>query len=277
MASQNTPATEDQIEAREKKILEYEQKEFLAQHLILSSTSPHLSQKILNLTSAKEMWDAVKLDATTKSSLHQVDVLNQFKKMTERCEYLHVTNSSVSDPTYISIIISSMPEMYRPTIQTVETTMKVTGKPIDPSDLIAIFIQEAEHRVIANNQAKIAEAAMVASQATMRTGKKNGKGKNKGKSSVICNNCQKPGHKKDDCFHPGGGKEGQAPSHWNLGKKKKESANIAKAEDEDEIFAFVCTSDFKALATNLKVDTSKTDTIIDSGASRHFCPLKASE
>jgi hypothetical protein len=58
---------------------DYEQKEFLAQHLILSSTPLCLSQKILGLTSAKDMWEAVKLDATTKSSLQQVDILNHLQ------------------------------------------------------------------------------------------------------------------------------------------------------------------------------------------------------
>jgi hypothetical protein len=81
MASKNIPATEDQIEAKEREILDYEQKEFLAQHLILFSTSSHLSRRILSLTSAKDMWDAVKLDATTKSSLHQVNILNQLQIM----------------------------------------------------------------------------------------------------------------------------------------------------------------------------------------------------
>jgi hypothetical protein len=38
------PAIEDQIEARERRIMEYKQKEYLTQHLILSSTSPHLSK-----------------------------------------------------------------------------------------------------------------------------------------------------------------------------------------------------------------------------------------
>jgi hypothetical protein len=38
------------------------------------------------------------------------------------------------------------------------------------------------------------------------------------------------------------------------------------------LFAFSCTSDFNALATELKIDESTHDTILDSGASRHFCP-----
>jgi len=70
MTATNVPATEERIEAKEKKLLEYEQKQYLAQHLILSSTSLCLSQKILNLTTAKQTWDAVKHDATEKSSLH---------------------------------------------------------------------------------------------------------------------------------------------------------------------------------------------------------------
>jgi hypothetical protein len=131
-------------------MLDYKQKEFLAQHLILSSTSPCLSQKILNLTSAKDMWDAVKLDATMKSSLHQVNVLNQlqmmecplstdprthlaevekhFEKMMEHCEYLLVTNSSVVDSTYVSTIISSMPNIYRPTCK--ETSVCFLTSPL---------------------------------------------------------------------------------------------------------------------------------------------------
>jgi len=228
----DVPATEDQIEAREKKITEYEQKEYLAQHLILSSTSPRLSQKVLQMTTAKAMWDAVKLDATAKSSLHQVDILNKlqtmkcpsssdskthlsevkthFEKMTQLREHLRVTNSPISDSTFVSIIISSMPEVYRPTIQTVETTMKVTGSQIPPDDLIAIFLQEAEHRVIETGHSKNAESAMAAASGGKKQSKKKGKGK--GKTNLICDNCHKPGHSKEDCWGPGGDKEGQGPN-----------------------------------------------------------------
>jgi len=34
-----TPATEEQIEARETRIMEYEKREYLAQHILLSTTS----------------------------------------------------------------------------------------------------------------------------------------------------------------------------------------------------------------------------------------------
>jgi hypothetical protein len=292
----NMPATEDQLEAKEKKIQDFKQKEYLAQYFILSSTSPCLSQKLLNLTTAKDMWNAVKHDATTKSSLHQVNILNQlqtmkcpssadpkthlakvkahFERITEHHEFLCVTKAPVTDSTYATIIISSMPNTYRPTIQMVETTMKVTGKNLDLNDLIAIFIEEAEHHVMGEAQAKHAEAAIITSQSG-KIHNKGGEGKQKGKMDVVCENCHKPRHTKENCYHPGGGKEGQAPSHWKLGKKKDESANVAKTDDDKEIFAFTCSSDFQALATTLKASKTRNEAIIDSGTSYHFCPDKS--
>jgi hypothetical protein len=50
-----TPATEEQIEAQEKRIIDYEKREYLAQHIILSTTSTWLGAKIKDLKSAKEM------------------------------------------------------------------------------------------------------------------------------------------------------------------------------------------------------------------------------
>ena len=59
-----TPALEDQIEARETKIVDYDKWEYPAQHVILSTTSTHVGSKI-GLKTSKEMWDMVKADATT--------------------------------------------------------------------------------------------------------------------------------------------------------------------------------------------------------------------
>jgi len=68
-----TPATEEQIESKEMKLVDFEKKEYLAQHIILSTTSVHLGSKIKDLTSAKDMWEVVKADATTKSTLYLLD------------------------------------------------------------------------------------------------------------------------------------------------------------------------------------------------------------
>jgi hypothetical protein len=92
---------------------------------------------------------------------------------------------------------------------------------------------------------------------------------------AVCKNCHKPRHTKGNCYHLGGSKEGQAPSHWKLGRKKDESANRAKTNDNEEIFAFTCSSNFQALASTLKATKTRNEVIIDSGASHHFCPDKS--
>ena len=58
------PAMEEQVEAKETKIMDYDKCEYLAQHIILSTTSTHLGAKIKNLKFMHKMWDAVKADAT---------------------------------------------------------------------------------------------------------------------------------------------------------------------------------------------------------------------
>ena len=80
IADGKTKATEEQIEAKEAKeaeFTEYEKREYLAQHVILSTTSTCLGSKIKDLETAKEMWDAVKNDVTMKSTLYLIDAEDQ--------------------------------------------------------------------------------------------------------------------------------------------------------------------------------------------------------
>ena len=76
-----TQATEDQIEARETKIINYDKREYLTQHVILSTTSTCLSNKIKNLKTSHDMWDAVKADATMKSTLFLLNAEDQLASM----------------------------------------------------------------------------------------------------------------------------------------------------------------------------------------------------
>ena len=76
-----TPAMEEQIEVKETKIVDYDKQEYLAHHVILSTTLSCCSLKIKNLKMAKEMWDMVKADATTKSTLFLLDTEDQLASM----------------------------------------------------------------------------------------------------------------------------------------------------------------------------------------------------
>ena len=129
-----TQATEDQIEARETKIIDYDKREYLAQHVILSTTSTCLGNKIKNLKTSHDKWDAVKADATTKSTLfllnaedqlasmklaenddpkvHLTEVKQHFQLMGQRHDNLLKMGSTISDSRYNTIIMSSLPELY---------------------------------------------------------------------------------------------------------------------------------------------------------------------
>ena len=126
--------------------------EYLAQHVILSTTSTCLSSKIKNLKMPKKMWDMVKADATTKSTLFLLDAEDQltsmkltdnadpkthlselkehFQLMTHRHDNLLKMGSTLSDSRFNTIIMSSLPESYCPSLQTImaaEHTSAVLG------------------------------------------------------------------------------------------------------------------------------------------------------
>ena len=118
---------------------------------------------------------------------------------------------------------------------------------------------------------------------------KNSKSKSSGKEKrhgPKCYNCKRLGHKSIDCYSAGGGKEGQGPKQMNLkhqkGRKHEEvtsSANIASQSEMSNMggtmFAFSATSSFHCVATKLGIPPERCSTILNSGASHHYCPDKS--
>ena len=62
-------AMEDEIKTKECRLDEFDQWEYMAWHVIHTTVSTWLTS-IIKTKTAKEMWDAVKEDATLKSKLH---------------------------------------------------------------------------------------------------------------------------------------------------------------------------------------------------------------
>ena len=165
-----THATEEQIMEREEKIDEYEWKENTAQHIILSTTSIRLGTKIKNLKSAKEMWEGVKKNATTKSTLFLIDAEDElasmkcqeatdakthlaeltahFNLMVQCKENLIEMGSSISDTRFNAMIMASLPVSYRPAKQTISAAERTTKTPMSSTDLIAFFTEEARNRYL---------------------------------------------------------------------------------------------------------------------------------
>ena len=132
LAYGKTMVMEEQIESKE--IIEYEKWEYHTQHIILSTTSVCLGAKIKDLDLAEDMWEMVKSDATSKSTLYLLDAedqlnsmklldnedpkthlakLNQhFQIMLQRHNNLVQMGSTISDTRFNIIIMSSLPESY---------------------------------------------------------------------------------------------------------------------------------------------------------------------
>ena len=81
LADEKTPASKDQIESKELKIIEYEKREYLACHILLSTTSTCLGSKIKDLKMAEAMWKTITEDATLKSMLYLLDAEDQLASM----------------------------------------------------------------------------------------------------------------------------------------------------------------------------------------------------
>jgi uncharacterized protein YjaZ len=119
------------------------------------------------MKSANEMWDAVKVDATTKSTLYLLDAEDQlasmklsnsdnskthlaelkqhFQLMLQCHDNLIQMGSTLSNSQFNTIIMSSLPESYQPTLQMI-TTAKWTSTVLETSsskmkadDLIAFL------------------------------------------------------------------------------------------------------------------------------------------
>jgi len=280
-----TPATDEMIEAKERKVDKYEQKEFTARHIILTSVPPRLSSMI-KAKNAKDMWDKVKKDATTRTKIFQSDTRRCLQDM--RCDEngdmkTHLTDmvqlrdelvrmgSSVLDEEFLSFILSSLLPSYRTLLTSVMIATTVSGNDMQPDALMSIVLQEASHREIAERSSKSGEAALVASKPARGRGRGKGRGKAKA-GGVKCGNCGRDNHDTPECFQKGGAKEGQAP--WQKKAAKAACTNVTstsmKEDTSDVIYAFTCTSSYANAAARPKGTYS--DSVLDCAATDHFCP-----
>jgi hypothetical protein len=272
LADGKTPATEEQIESKEDELTEFDKKEYLAQHLILSTTSTRLGVKINGIMSAKEMWEVVGVDARSESTLFVLDAENQLSSMklreneglethpeemkehsqmmVQRHENLVIMGSKTQDARFSTLVTLSPPESCRPTLQTVSAA-------------------EAEQALVAHGEPK----AIVKGKDEEKS-KAEDEGMN-AKSEIACHNCGKAGHKKHACYSKGGGNEGQAP--WQRKRKGKDrpvdKAAVMAANSEDEVFfACTCISEFANIAERMQVPRLRLGTCAESGESRMACP-----
>jgi hypothetical protein len=85
---------------------------------------------------------------------------------------------------------------------------------------------------------------------------------------TICFNCNRTDHFKMNFWAKGGGKEGQRLTGQGWRNGSKTAANTATA-------APTLSPDNYTFATAASIQTGRGGTIIDSGATSHFCPDRA--
>ena len=192
--------------------------------------------------------------------------------------------STISDMRYNTIVMSSLLESYRPTLQTITATERASAvlgtsslKKMKADDLIAFIIEEAQHHLINDEQTKTAKSALAALSKKLKAGKQhNRRGKEKSAPDAAkCENCKGSGHDKANCWAKGGGKEGQGPRSRRGKREEKRPEMVAIADtrhNADDLFAFTCTSDYANVTNVLHIPKSRLGACIDSGASRHYSP-----
>ena len=243
---------------------------------------------MLFLVDVEHQIESMRLSESSDPKTHLAKLKLYFQLMMSRHKNLLEIGSSFSEQKLIMLITSSLPNLYRPALQTLTAadralklkqpstllgaatqTVTTTLAGMSLYELMDYFIEEAEHCIIEDNRAKQTESAMQAQA------KKNKGHTKKGKSHKLCVNCDKSGHTKEDCWAPGGGKEGQGPNQQKQGSKGKKKEESAVKMTTEEVFAFTCTSTFIGIADSLKIPPLKRGVIVDSGTSSHFCPDKS--
>jgi hypothetical protein len=136
-----------------------------------------------------------------------------------------------------------------------------------------VISEEYKHQLLLTDRQALKRSGNSASMAKGSDGKsKKGNTSSQAEPKVMCFNCDRKGHYKTNCWHPGGGKEGQGPRQHGRrgGCSSKEGANAAISKSTQDNYAFAA-SNLATIAEQLKVPFERCGAIIDSGATSHFC------
>jgi hypothetical protein len=139
------------------------------------------------------------------------------------------------------------------------STAGYLSKVVTAQELITAVNIEYEHGLLCNPQ-----SARKGRNATLHAGNSTCQMWGAMKDT-ICYNCNKTGHFKMDCWAKGGRKEGQRPTgqgQRNGGKTTANTATTAPAPSPDNY----------TFASATSIQAGRGGTIIDSGATSHFCP-----
>lgn len=257
--SDGTAATQDEIDALDKKLDEFYQKDSLVKQQIFSTITDRMLLRVQKLEVASKVWAEICDIHEGKTELVQIDLRRRlqetrceesgdvkahFSELLSLRESLAGMGAAIEDRDFFAIVLASLPESYRPLLSSINAAAKITLKPLSPYELINIISEEYEHRLLTERRPakKGANSALSA-----KTSQNRGRTASSSQSNpeATCFNCERKGHYKSDCWCPGGGKEGQGPAQRGRrgGCAQKQGANAATDKEQAENYAFAATSD----------------------------------
>ena len=153
-------------------------------------------------------------------------------------EELASLGTMISEPDFSAIVLGSLPKNYDQFLSAMTTTASVLKQELNPDNLMQTIIDEFDR--CSMRQGTLKEKGT--DVAFFAEGVNNNCGSRKVNRDVECFNCHKKGHKKQDYWAKGGGKEGQGPRSKDKKSKgaeskeggkdrSKESANVAGDEE----------------------------------------------
>src|SRR5258708_16927229 len=192
--------------------------------VMLSTLIPDaIYTQVKGSNSVKSLWDALKTLFEGCSHNRIMDLTNklQFLKCLEgdnlHTHFLDLTNlhdqlltmgKSFYDKVFATILLRSLPDSYKMQVSSIVTSVDMTNTTISPSLVIRMLSDEYNNHICAGIAGKSAKDEAYKAQS---------QGKKK-PCNVQCENCNKKGHIKAECWAKGGGHEGQFKRDWRKGK-----------------------------------------------------------
>jgi gag-polypeptide of LTR copia-type len=198
-------------------------------------------QHILGVQTAAEMWSNLKMVNEGVGAMGLWAAMRRFYRMTaeegtDMVAHIATFNSlrveltqlghTITNREFICAIIMSLPDSYDQFTSGFLGADNIKNDPQSTKEFTSLLIAEWRRRSERQGQ-----SALYAKQGrSSRKGKAQGTGQggSSSRSDIECYNCRKKGHKKEDCWAKGGGKEGQGPK-----RKGKERANHAEEVNRD--------------------------------------------
>ena len=205
--------------------------------LIGSALPETLFIKIRNETSASTIWDALANECENYSRVVAIelrrklqdqqciekgDVCAHFDKMITLHKELALLGHSIDPDDFTAMLISSVPTSYDSTISAMTTSAKITRLDLTPNVIMTTLIDDYDRRQTKSGRKSTSSGEDAAYSASSSK-----------KFSGNCHNCQKKGHKAEDCWEEGGGKAGQRPKQKWKGHRKGKSKDKASTADAE--------------------------------------------